>query len=225
MIARRSAFWYYDMQPGWFRPAEIAEDISGVVGAMRELARGKPSAWRPQVAFVIDEESYFRQNILAYPREPSFDEDVRENGRMSVFPLVSGMSMRLAASGVPYDIYLAKDFDSDPALAASYRYVVRRLSQEDKYITPVEFNAKARAAGAYVPVEPNVLQVDMNGDFVSVHALRNGTFGFKLPFPCTVRNMKSGLEEKVIDGGFAISVEVGQTCWFRLETKRFGQGE
>ena len=219
MIARRSAFWYYDMQPGWFRPDEIADDIADVATIMRDLAKNKPSNWRPQVALVMDEESLFRLNLQMYPREPSYDEDLRENGRMSVFPLLTGMTMRLAASGVPYDIYLAKDFDSDPSLAASYRYVVRRLSQEDKIITPLEFNAKARALGAYVPVEPNVLQVDMNGDFVSVHGLRNGTFDFKLPFPCTVRNLKSGQEEKVVDGSFRISVEVGQTCWFKLEAK------
>jgi hypothetical protein len=184
---------------------------------MRELAKRKASQWKADVAFVIDEESLFRLNLFAYPRDPSYDEDLRENGRMSVFAMISGMSMRLAASGVPYDIYLAKDFDSDKALASSYKYVVRRLSQDDVYITPIEFNARARAAGAYVPVEPNVMQVNMNGDFVSIHALRNGTFDFKLPFPCKVRNLKSKLEEKVDSGKITLNVEAGETCWFGLE--------
>jgi hypothetical protein len=118
---------------------------------------------------------------------------------------------------VPFDVYLAKDFDSDPALAGTYRYVVRRISDSDKYIMPDEFNANARAAGAYVPVEPNVLEVDMNGDFISVHALRNGTFDFKLPFPCKVRNVKSGQYENMNGDVFKIAVEAGQTCWFTLE--------
>jgi hypothetical protein len=217
MIASHSAFWYYDMQPGWFRPDGIARDIADVTGTMRELAKRKASQWKADVAFVIDEESLFRLNLFAYPRDPSYDEDLRENGRMSVFAMISGMSMRLAASGVPYDIYLAKDFDSDKALASSYKYVVRRLSQDDVYITPIEFNARARAAGAYVPVEPNVMQVNMNGDFVSIHALRNGTFDFKLPFPCKVRNLKSKLEEKVDSGKITLNVEAGETCWFGLE--------
>ena len=81
---------------------------------------------------------------------------------------------------------------------------------------PAEFNALARTAGAYVPVEPNAMEVDMNGDFISVHALRNGTFDFKLPFPCKVTNVKSGQEEQVCGDTFRISVEAGQTCWFVL---------
>ena len=54
----------------------------------------------------------------------------------------------------------------------------------------------------------------MSGDFLSVHALRNGTFDFVLPFPCAVRNVKSGKMEQVENGKFQISVEAGQTCWF-----------
>ena len=64
------------------------------------------------------------------------------------------------------------------------------------------------------------MQVDMNGDFLSVHALRNGSFSFRLPFPCTVRNVKSGREEPLAaDGTLPLTVESGQTCWFTLEAK------
>ena len=34
--------------------------------------------------------------------------------------------------------------------------------------------AMAVEAGAYVAFPPDVAEVDMNGDFASVHALRNG---------------------------------------------------
>ena len=148
----------------------------------------------------MDEESLFRLNLLAPSGPGKFNLDTgvtTETGRANFFARISGQLHRLAASGVPFDFWLAKDFDADPALAASYRYVVRRITDSDRYIMPAEFNALARAAGAYVPVEPNTLEVDMNGDFISVHALRNGTFDFKLPFPCRVYNVKSGQEEQV----------------------------
>ena len=90
---------------------------------------------------------------------------------------------------------------------------MRRITDSDAYLKPTEFNARARAAGAYVPVEPNVLEVNMNGDFLCVHALRNGTFDFRLPFPCRVRNVKSGQDEIVSGDAFKISVEAGETWW------------
>ena len=218
MLAQRCGFWYYDMDGGWFRPPEVAADIAEVAGFARMLAARKPSPWRPQVAFVIDEESLFRINLFAPTGR--FDYDMcmtTSTGRPNTFPRIAGQLNRMAASGVPYDIYLAKDFDSDPALAAAYRYVVRRIALTDAYIKPAEFNARARELGAYVAVGPNVLEVDMNGDFLSVHALRNGTFDFNLPFPCKVRNVKSGLYETVSGNAFKIDVEAGQTCWFTFE--------
>ena len=218
MIAQRCGFWYYDMEHGWFRPPEIEEDIADVSAFFRSLAAKKQSTWHSQVAFVIDEESLFRINLFA--PKGKFDYDtcmMTSTGRPNTFPQMAGQLNRMAASGVPYDIYLAKDFDSDPALAATYRYVLRRISTTDAYMKPAEFNARARAAGAYVPVEPNALEVDMNGDFLSVHALRNGTFDFKLPFHCKVRNVKSGKFEEVSGDTFKISVEAGQTCWFTFE--------
>ena len=218
MLACRSGFWYYDMSCGWFRPPEVAADIGEVAAFARRLAARKPSPWHPQVAFVIDEESLFRVNLIAYP--PGGKPSGMSFGQPNVYSLIFDQTQRLAGSGVPFDLWLAKDFDADPALAASYRHVVRRVAPGDRYITPAEFNADARAAGAYVPVEPNVMQVDMNGDFLSVHALRNGSFSFRLPFPCTVRNVKSGREEPLAaDGTLPLTVESGQTCWFTLEAK------
>ena len=218
MFAQRCGFWYYDMDGGWFRPPEVAADIAEVSDFARTLAARKPSPWRPNVAFVIDEESLFRINLFAPMGKSDYDMCMTTStGRPNTFPRIGGQLNRMAASGVPYDIYLAKDFDSDPELAATYRYVIRRITDSDEYLKPVEFNARAQAAGAYVPVEPNALEVDMNGDFLSVHAIRNGTFDFRLPFPCKVRNVKSGQLEDVSGDTFKISVEAGQTCWFVFE--------
>lgn len=218
MFARHCGFWYYDMAESWFRPTEISNDIEEVLSFARKLAARKPSLWRPQVAFVIDEESLFRANLSIPHGDIDYDKDVKTStGRPNIYMLLLGQLNRLAASGVPFDVYLAKDFDSDPALAATYRYVVRRITDSDKYIMPDEFNAKARALGAYVPVGPNKVEVNMNGDFLCVHALTNGTFDFKLPFPCKVRNVKSGELERVSGDAFKLSVEAGQTCWFLFE--------
>ena len=218
MLARHCGFWYYDMGPGWFRPAEISNDIEEVAGFARALAARKPSPWRPQVAFVIDEESLFRANLFVPHGHIDYNRDVKTStGRPNIYMLLLGQLNRLAVSGVPFDVYLAKDFDSDPSLSATYRYVIRRNVHSDEYITPVEFNARAHAVGAYVPIGPNKVEVNMNGDFLCVHALSNGTFDFKLPFPCKVRNVKSGELERVSGDAFKLSVEAGQTCWFLFE--------
>ena len=56
----------------------------------------------------------------------------------------------------------------------------------------------------------------MNGDFVSVHALKGGRFKFRLPFSCRVVNVKSGKEESQENGAVSLDLTPGQTCWFRL---------
>jgi hypothetical protein len=57
----------------------------------------------------------------------------------------------------------------------------------------------------------------MNGDFISVHALAGGRYDFKLPFACRVVNVKSGAEERIVNGCIPLEVTAGQTCWFLLE--------
>jgi hypothetical protein len=82
-------------------------------------------------------------------------------------------------------------------------------------LTPHFFNRLVREAGGYVPVEDG-LEVDMNGGFLSVHALKTGHFDFQLPFPCTVMNLKTGLPAPVRDGRLSLDLAAGTTCWFRL---------
>ena len=84
-------------------------------------------------------------------------------------------------------------------------------------LSPGFFSRIAREAGAYVPVVPGVMQVNMNGDFISVHALREGCFDFVLPFPCRVTNAKTGNYETLIDGKLPLCMTAGETCWFLLE--------
>ena len=65
-------------------------------------------------------------------------------------------------------------------------------------------------------MRPGVAQVDMNGDFASVHCIVPGRHDFRLPFPARVINVKSGLEEPVRDGVLQLEMSAGETCWVRI---------
>jgi hypothetical protein len=84
----------------------------------------------------------------------------------------------------------------------------------DKPLTPAQFANAAKSAGAYVPAGYG-LQVDMNGNFVSLHALRSGRYEFKLPRKCKAVNMKTG---KAVKTGKSLVLEMtaGETRWYRL---------
>jgi hypothetical protein len=84
-------------------------------------------------------------------------------------------------------------------------------------LSPRFFNRLCRESGAYVPVAGGGLQVDMNGDFISVHALKNGRFDFLLPRPARVKNLRSRRYEAVDGLKLALELTAGETCWFRLE--------
>lgn len=86
-------------------------------------------------------------------------------------------------------------------------------------LTPALINRLARDANAYVPSATVGLQVDMNGDFVSVHALRTGRFDFRLPFEAVVTNLRSGKVEPTRDGTLPLNMTAGETAWFRLSRK------
>ena len=78
------------------------------------------------------------------------------------------------------------------------------------------FRKLAKECDAYVPAHKEGLQVDMNGNFISVHALRTDVFHFRLPFECKVVNLKSGKEEPQRDGQIRLDMTAGKGCWFRL---------
>jgi len=86
---------------------------------------------------------------------------------------------------------------------------------QNEGLTPRFFNRLVREAGGYVPVEKG-LQVDMNGEFVSVCALEGGRFAFALPFPCRVTNLKTGADEPVADGRLLLEMTSGEVRWYRL---------
>ena len=86
---------------------------------------------------------------------------------------------------------------------------------EPRGLTPKMLNALVREAGGYVPSRTG-LQVDMNGDFISIHALADFEENFVLPYSCRVKNLKSGMDELVHNGSFPLSMSTGETCQFVL---------
>ena len=82
-------------------------------------------------------------------------------------------------------------------------------------LTPGMFNALVRKAGGYVPAESG-LQVDMNGNFLSVHCLKTGRYDFKLPFAADVANLKTGETSKSATS-IVLDMAGGETRWYGLK--------
>ena len=199
--AARMGWWMYDMSGGWYSPREIAEDFRQVVDVRRALDAVAPDPWHPDVALVIDEVE------------------------MAGLKTAGKLDFRLrwedyGASGVPYETYLAADFDSDPALAGRHRLVVRdgfrRLDADG-------LHALAEKAGAFVACAPGVLEVDMNGDFMSVHCLVPGTHPVRLPFAARATNVKDG--SRAVGTRLDLAMTAGETRWFRIERLKGGEGK
>ena len=60
----------------------------------------------------------------------------------------------------------------------------------------------------------------MNGDFISIHALDNGHFDFRLPFPCKVVNLKTGNPVETSDGTLPLDLTAGETRWYSLKSAK-----
>lgn len=227
MTALDMGWWFYDMSGGWFRPGPIAKDIGEVVRFREKLMNDTPSRWRPDTVIVVNEREMSLYNTAGFKKVKN------------VKSLVMKQWPRTASAGVPYEVRLADDFVRSPELAGRYKAAVlaaflspdetaRKVMavfkdagvktfvvQEGGY-TAEFLNRFAAEAGAYVAARPG-LQVDMNGDFLSVHCIVPGRYDFKLPFHCRVVNVKDGKDEPVKNGSFPLNLTAGETCWFRFE--------
>ena len=83
-------------------------------------------------------------------------------------------------------------------------------------LTPSLFNRLVRESGGYVCGLPGRVQVNMNGDFISVHCLRSGRYDFELPFAAKVTNLKNGQVERTDGRILPLKLTAGRTCWFAL---------
>ncbi len=144
-----------------------------------------------------------RVGLGARPGSPKYA--VRRPHRVSVRP-----------SG---DMEIVGRYAADGAAAiASKRVGKGRLVYvcDQMGLTPYLFNRIVREAGGYCCGEPGRVQINMNGDFVSVHCLRAGSYDLRLPFAAKVVNLKTGREEQVHDDVLRLDMTAGQTCWFSL---------
>lgn len=108
--------------------------------------------------------------------------------------------------------------DQLPAIAERHDADCRRVYVcEPGGLTPGLLNRIARESGAYAAVDRSGLQINMNGNFISIHCLQPGHYEFKLPFACRVINMKNGQPENVKDNTLTLNLTAGESCRFALK--------
>ena len=84
-------------------------------------------------------------------------------------------------------------------------------------LSPARFNSFVKSCGGYVPADIG-LQVDMNGNFLSVHCLRTGSYRFNLPFKADAKNLKTGKTLRSADA-IALDMTGGETVWFSIRRR------
>ena len=130
----------------------------------------------------------------------------RPNGPRCTVKEMSGVKVlaRYASDGLPA---IAERRDAD----------CRRVYVcEPGGLTPGLLNRLVRESGGYAAVDRPGLQINMNGDFVSVHCLQSGNYDFILPFACQMKNLKSGKDEQIVGRILNLDMTAGETCRFRL---------
>lgn len=225
LVAQNMGWWYYDMAGGWFHPQEIADEISSVYRCREAMLADRPRDWHPDVVVIISEYELSLYNRPGHPKVP--------DAASMVLPQWPNLSM----SGCPYEVRLIGDFIENPELVKRYKaaalvgFVFPTKEQEKlmkcfddagvRHFTVTQpyssryFHDFVVSAGGYAASDPGI-QIDMNGNFMSVHALKNEVREIVLPFPCRVVNVLTGTDEKIKDGKLRIDVSAGETCWFRL---------
>ena len=59
----------------------------------------------------------------------------------------------------------------------------------------------------------------MNGDFVSVHCLRTGKYGFALPYEAEVTNLKTGRNLGTMRS-IPLDMTGGETRWYSVDYRK-----
>ena len=242
MVAGRMGWWFYDMENGWFDNPEILSDIAEMLREIGEIPHCN-AAWRPTAAIVIDEKNILENVNLARRTENGGAATWRDAGE-SNNDLPAHLP-KFAASGVPFDIWLAEDLFSEPSIADGYKCLfwtccvrkdAKRAAFERDFCakggrilfrdglcraTAESIHRFAKEAGAYVPLDRSGVQVDMNGNFISLHCIVPGDYVFRLPFPAKVVNLKTGREARTERGGtmLPLNLVAGETRWYALLLK------
>ena len=83
-------------------------------------------------------------------------------------------------------------------------------------LTPDYFRHLVEESGGYVPSAKAGLQIDMNGDFMSVHCLKAGSYDVRLPYGAMAVNLKDGRMADAAAGSLRMDLEACETRWYRL---------
>ena len=86
-------------------------------------------------------------------------------------------------------------------------------------LTPDYYHHLAMESGAYVPTDGHGLEIDMNGNFISVHCLRSGRYDIRLPFAADVLNLKTGKTVATSAKTVKADLEAGETRWYQLKAR------
>ncbi len=78
------------------------------------------------------------------------------------------------------------------------------------------FNQLVKESGGYVTADRNGLQIDMNGNFMSVHCIIPGKYTISLPFTANVTNLKDHSPVPVKKRKFELNADAGGTYWFEI---------
>ena len=244
-IANDMGDWFYEKAGGGFSTPTISADIGEQYRLWSDVLSRPRRAWRPSVAIVADEagvwgwpdgerfdwpaveRSYFDQLPLLEASGVPFDIYLLEDAlrkpeilagyrlvlfahlrkvdpeRKRLLDRLGADGKRLVFLGGAGELGGLEDLPSRPFAPGG--------------LTAVEFNRLTCESGGYAAMEPNAAQVEMNGRFVSVHALKNGSFAFELPFPAEVTNLKTGVIEPMSEGRIRLTLTAGETCYFALK--------
>ena len=83
-------------------------------------------------------------------------------------------------------------------------------------LSPEYFHHLAQDSGAYVPTDGYGLEIDMNGDFMSLHCLKAGSYEVRLPFTADVLNLKTGRRTATAARSVKMDLEACETRWYQL---------
>ena len=244
MFANRMGWWYFDMSDNWFDNPGIQSDIAKVRRTAAELLAAPASPWRPSVAVIVDEEGLMLCNrtgagfsnrerlntseqmmvlsASSVPYDILLAEDALKNPSIAevyrAFLLVGFYHIDEARRGfIEHQRKRGAKmlFTADAGVCGGVEFCAGSERLKDpKSLSSKMFNAFARSAGAYVPVDSG-LQVDMNGNFISVHCLRTGHYDFVLPFKADVTNLKTGKRMPAMRS-LTLDVTGGETRWYAL---------
>lgn len=78
------------------------------------------------------------------------------------------------------------------------------------------FHYLVKSGGGYVTADRSGLQVDMNGNFMSVHCIIPGKYILHLPYTANVINLKDHTPVIVRNRKFELEAEAGATYWFEI---------